>query len=154
MFSDDFHRFRAALRRLLLGETVSASLCVNRLFATGGLRMDAASAERGNGRRIYVWAAWGSPLVGICTSITLWQWIVNHPGTRGERPPGTLLLYVVVLLVSAVGGLAGLVSLFGIRSRRSALLIIPGALLGTGINGCNAFYGLLAYLLEGKNLGG
>ena len=116
--------------------------------------MDAASAERNNGRRIYLWAAWGSPLVGVCTSVALWQWIMNHPGTRGERPPEALLFYVVVLLASAVGGLAGLVSLFGIRSRRGALLIIPGALLGMGINGCDAFYGLLAYLLEGRNLGG
>jgi uncharacterized membrane protein len=65
-----------------------------------------------------------------------------------------LLFYLVLLVVSVLGGLAGFVSLVGIQSGRNALVIIPGALLGIGISACNAIVCLLAYALEGENLGG
>ncbi len=116
--------------------------------------MDAGTEERGKARRIYVLAAWGSPFAGACISVALWQWIVNHPGTRGERPPGVSFFYLILLVASAVGLLAGLVSLFGIRSRQSALIIIPGAVLGICINSFTAFYSYFAHALEGVNLGG
>ena len=105
-------------------------------------------------RRIYIVAAWASLLVAIVISIVMWQWIVNHEGSRGERAPAVLLFYLVLLLVSVVGGLAAAISLFGVRSWRNALLIIPGALLAVCINAYNAFICLLAYALEGSNLGG
>jgi hypothetical protein len=69
-------------------------------------------------------------------------------------PPTVLLFYVVLLLASAAAGPAGVISFFGIRSRRDALSIIPGALLGICINGCVVFMCMAAYLLEGRNLGG
>jgi hypothetical protein len=65
-----------------------------------------------------------------------------------------LRLYITLLVVSAMGGFAGIFSLFGIRSWRNALVILPGALLGICVNGCNALLCLGAYALEGSNLGG
>ncbi len=79
--------------------------------------------------RGYIVPAWASPLTAIAVSLALWAWIVNHHGTRGERAPAVLLLYLTLLLVSTLGGPAGFISLFGIRSWRNALVIIPGALL-------------------------
>src|SRR5687767_5206911 len=105
--------------------------------------MDAGTEQAGKGRRIYLLAAWGSPCAGACIAVALWQWIVNHPGTRGERPPGVLFFYLILLIASALGLLAGLVSLLGIRSRQSALIIIPGAVLGICINSCTALYSYL-----------
>src|SRR5262245_55133097 len=116
--------------------------------------MDTEVDKPGKTARISVLAAWGSPLVGAVISVILWQWLVNHLGTRGERPPGVLLFYLVLLFVSVAGALAGLASLWGIRSRRDALIIIPGALLGICLNICNAFFAFLSHALEGVNLGG
>jgi hypothetical protein len=116
--------------------------------------MEKETDQRRKGRRIYVLAAWASPLAAVLISVVLWLWFVNHVGTRGERAPAALLFYLFLLLASAVGGLAGVMSLFGIRSRRSALCIIPGALLGICINGCNALLCLYAYALEGRNMAG
>ena len=124
------------------------------------IRNGAAFAERGDteqsrsGRPIYVWAAWISPSVGAVIAATLWVLIVNHQGARGERSPSVLLFYIVLLLASAAGGLAAVVSLFGIRSWQDGLSIVPGALLGICINGFLAVVCLLSYVLEGKNLGG
>ncbi len=116
--------------------------------------MEKDTDQRWKGRRIYVVAAWASPLAAVVISVVLWQWFVNHLGTRGERAPAVLLFYLFLLLASVAGGLAGVISLFGIRSRRNALCIIPGALLGICANGCNAFMCLLAYALEGRNMAG
>ncbi len=116
--------------------------------------MEKETDQRWKGRRIYVLAAWASPLAAVVISAVLWLWFANHLGTRGERASAVLPFYLFLLLASAVGGLAGVISLFGIPSRRSALCIIPGALLGICINGCNAFMCLLAYALEGRNMAG
>jgi hypothetical protein len=106
-------------------------------------------------RRIYVLAAWASPFVAIVISVTLWVWIVHlDEGKIGERAPGVLLLYLILLLASGVGGLAAVFSLFGIRSWRNAANIIPGALLGICINGVNIVVCLLAYAYEGRNPSG
>jgi hypothetical protein len=106
------------------------------------------------GRRFYVLAAWASTFAGVVLSVVFWLWMTNHEGRRGERPPTVLLFYLLLLLASAVGGLAGVVSLVGIRSWRHALFIIPCALLSICINGYVAIMCLLAYALEGVNLGG
>jgi hypothetical protein len=103
---------------------------------------------------VYAFVAWVSPVVGVVVSLVLWLWIVNHPSVRGERPMPALLFDLSLLVVSAVGGLAAVVSFFGIRSWTSALVIVPGALLGICINGANAVMSYLAYALEGRNLGG
>jgi hypothetical protein len=125
------------------------------LIKNGAAFSECGDTEQSSGGRpIYVWAAWASPSAGVVIAIALWALVVNHPGARGERPPAVLLLYVVLLLASATGGLAGVISLFGIRSWRNALSIVPGSLLGIGINGYLAFVCLVAYTLEGRNLGG
>jgi uncharacterized membrane protein len=112
-----------------------------------------SGASRG-GLPFYVWAAWTSPAAGVVVAATLWALMVNHQGARGERPPAVLLVYVLLLLASTAGGLAGVISLFGVRSWRNALSIIPGAVLGICLNGYLAVVCLLGYALEGKNLGG
>jgi hypothetical protein len=116
--------------------------------------MDTDIENRGKARRVYVLAAWGSPLAGAVASVVLWQWIVNHSGVRGERPPGALLFDLLLLAMSVAGGLAGLLSLLGIRSWRSALVILPGALLGVCVNTGCALYALLAFAYEGVNPAG
>lgn len=111
--------------------------------------------DQGQGSKSkYFMAAWASPLVAAAIATVFWLWVANHEGRRGERLPAVLLFYLILLLASAMGGLAGIFSLFGIRSWRNALSIIPGALLGIGINSFNAFWCLFAYGLEGRNLGG
>lgn len=111
--------------------------------------------DQGRGSRsVYVMAAWASPLAAAVIAAVFWLWIANHEGMRGERPPAVLLFYVILLSASVVGELAGVFSLFGIRSWRNALSIIPSALLGICGNGFNAFWCLFAYGLEGRNLGG
>jgi hypothetical protein len=116
--------------------------------------MEADIDQRWKGRRFYVLAAWASLFAAVVISVVFWLQGVHHAGTRGERPPAVLLFYLFLFLVSAAGGLAGVISLFGIRSWRNALIIIPGALLGICINGFNAFMCLFAYALEGRNIGG
>jgi peptidoglycan biosynthesis protein MviN/MurJ (putative lipid II flippase) len=112
-------------------------------------------SQNGKGRRIYVLAAWASLLAGIIIALVLWLWMENYQGARGQRPIGILLFYLVLLLANVAGFLAGLVSLIlGVRSRREALLIIPAAVLGICSNGYCAGIWLLAFLLEGRNLGG
>lgn len=116
--------------------------------------MDNNADQSPKGRRSFVVAAWASPFSAIVISLVLWAWFANHIGTRGERPSAVLIFYLVLLGVSALGGLAGVISLFGIRSWRNAMVIVPGALVGLGISGCNAFVCLMSYALEGRNLGG
>src|SRR4051794_38404733 len=82
------------------------------------------------GRRFYVVAAWASPAVAMVLALAFWLWVMNHEGRRGDRPTAALLFYLFVFAASTVGGLAGAVSLFGIRSWWHALLILPGAALG------------------------
>ena len=105
-------------------------------------------------RRKYVLAAWTSVAIAVVTFALDWLVIANHVGGRGQRPPGMLLFYVVLMVVSGAGILAGVFSFFGIRSWQNASSIIPGALLGICANGFNAVGCLLAYALEGRNLGG
>jgi hypothetical protein len=112
------------------------------------------TAQGWKGRRIYVLAAWASPLAAVVFIVVFWLWGVNHEGKRGERPPAALLFYLLLLSASAGGGLAGVISLFGIRSWRHALCILPGALLGIFLNGCVALFCYLGYRLEGVNPGG
>jgi lipopolysaccharide export LptBFGC system permease protein LptF len=123
-------------------------------LAVEGIELEKDTDQRWKGRRIYVLAAWASPLAAVVISVVLWLWFVNHVGTRGERAPAVLLFYLFLLVSSAAGGLAGIISLFGIRSWGNAVLIVPGALLGICINGCNALMCLYAYALEGRNMGG
>jgi|SRR5580698_8620970 hypothetical protein len=105
-------------------------------------------------RTVYVVTAWASSLVAVLISVVFWIWVTNHVGMRGQRSRGVLLFSLVLLLTSVAGVLAAAISLFGIRSRRSALLIVPGALLGICINGYNAVMWFLAYALEGTNPSG
>jgi hypothetical protein len=118
------------------------------------LKCPREAEEMWTNRKIHVWAAWASLVVGIVISVIFWQWVINHEGRRGERPLGVLLFYLILLITSVVAGLAVVFGLFGIRSRRDALHIIPASLLGIGINGCNALMCYLAHALEGMNLGG
>ena len=112
-------------------------------------------SKNGKGRRIYVQMAWASLLAGIVISLVLWLWIEFHEGSRGQRPTGVLVFYIVLFLGNAAGIVVGLVGLIlGTRSWRDALLIIPPAVLGIGINGCAAAFCLLGFALEGRNLGG
>ena len=120
-----------------------------------GSPVDTSPAKIGKGRRIYVQMAWASLLAGIIISLVLWLWIEFHEGSRGQRPTGVLVFYIVLFLGNATGVVAGLVSLIlGTRSWRDALHIIPPAVLGIGINGCAAGFCLLGFALEGRNLGG
>jgi uncharacterized membrane protein len=116
--------------------------------------MERNTVEIDKGRRIYVLAAWGSPLAAVVISVVLWLWSVNHEGMRGDRATGVLLFYLILLCASGVGGLAALFGLFGIRSWRNALVIITVALLGIGINGVNVLMCLLSYAYEGRNPSG
>jgi|SRR5580692_4661613 hypothetical protein len=106
------------------------------------------------GRTTYVLMAWASSLVAVVISVVFWIWIANHVGMRGERPRGVLFFSLLLFSASVAAGLAAAVSLFGIRSRQSALLIIPGALFGILLNAYNAVMWFLAYALEGTNPGG
>jgi hypothetical protein len=107
----------------------------------------------GSGSR-YGTVAWSSALTAVVIAAVVWLWIVIHQGKRGERPGAVLLFYLILLLASAVAGLAGVFSLFGIRSWRNALSIVPGALLGISINSFNAVLCYYAHALEGTNPGG
>ena len=116
--------------------------------------MEKEAHQKWKSRRIYVFTAWASVALAIVISVALLLLIATHQGKRGERPTAVLLFDLFLLLASMVGGLMGIYSLFGIRSWRNALVIIPGAVLGIGINVCNAFFSFFAYALEGRNLGG
>ena len=105
-------------------------------------------------RRWPVVAAWGSAAVALAVGLTLWAWLSSHSGTRGVRPPGTVTVYLSLFAVSVAGLMAGVVSLFGIRSWRTAWIVVPGAILGVGANACVSVLCLLAYAYEGVNPGG
>jgi hypothetical protein len=106
------------------------------------------------GKSRYVFAAWASPLLGMLVAAAFWLFSENYHGVRGVRSPAVLAFYLALIALSTAGTLAAIYSLLGIRSARKALAIVPGALLGVGINGFNVLWGMLAYLLEGKNIGG
>jgi hypothetical protein len=103
-------------------------------------------------RPIYVWAAWASPSSGATIALALWVMTERPPFAPGEGPVADSIIWLGLLLASVAGVLAGVISLFGIRSRRHALSIIPGALLGICSNGFLAFVCLLAYTFAGKNM--
>lgn len=105
-------------------------------------------------RRIFILVAWISAAAGIVVSIAAWLWTMNHQGTRGQRPTAALAIDLTLLAASVLGCVASAVSLMGVRSWREARIIVPGALLGLALNCCNAFFALLSYALEGRNLGG
>ena len=102
-----------------------------------------------NRRSMPAWAAWVSPAVGSILCLALWIWMRNHQSVRGERPPAVAVFCLIVAAGSLVGGAAAVFGLFGIRSSRSALNIVPGSLLGLCINGINLSWTLVAYLFEG-----
>ena len=83
--------------------------------------------------RNYVLAALASLCVGVvsCGGAVLWGLSQMDMGVKEQ---GTAV-FLVLLLVSGAGGFAGVSSLFGIRSWRGALLIIPVALFGILLNG-------------------
>jgi len=73
-----------------------------------------------------------------------------NKGGIGDELVGTAMS-LVLLLVSATGGFAGVRSLFGIRSWWNALFIIPGALFGILINGfivCACIVNLCAFIVN------
>jgi hypothetical protein len=112
-------------------------------------------ADQGRGDKSrYVIAAWVSPLLGLLVAAAFWLFSENYHGVRGVRSPAVLAFYLVLIALSAAGTLAATYSLWGIRSWQKGLAIVPGAILGIGINGFNALWGMLAYLVEGKNIGG
>jgi uncharacterized membrane protein len=115
------------------------------------MAMETNTDQEWKGRRFFLWTAWASPLAALVIAVVLWVWFANHQGKRGERQPAVLVFYLILLGASAAGALTGIVSLLGIRSWRSALYIVPGALLGIGINAFPSFY---AHALDGVNLGG
>jgi hypothetical protein len=138
------------------GFTVSLAVAEGELYRSSkeGIEMEKNTDQMGKGRRICVLAAWASPVAAAVISVVLWLWFENHEGKVGERESAVLNSYLILLFASGVGGLAAVISLFGIRSWRNALSVIPGALLGICINGANAFMCLLAYALEGRNPSG
>jgi hypothetical protein len=155
---NDDYQWKTALIPFAAAQVLYGILAVVILIKNG-----AAFSERGGtgqsgvGRPIYVWAAWASPSAGVAIFVALWVLNVIEQGARGKLPPAVLLLSVVLLFLSSVaGGLAGVISLFGIRSWRNALSIIPGALLGICINGFLALICLVmcAYAYQGRPPGG
>lgn len=109
---------------------------------------------RSGRRSLYVWLAWASPCAGVVLAAAFWAVAANEHGMRGERPSGVLLCYVAIAAAGAAGALAGAVSLFGVRSWRDALVIIPGAITAVAFNTSLTFMALYAYALVGRNLGG
>lgn len=89
-------------------------------------------------RRVYVVTAWGSWFVAVVVAVVLHLWFDQHHGMRGERDSGVLLVYLLLLVASVVAFFAACISLVGVRSWRSAAVILPGALLGIGLNGFSA----------------
>jgi hypothetical protein len=152
---DNQYRWETALLPFAAAQVLYGVVAFVILIKNGVAFAEARDAgpSRG-GRPFFVWVAWPSSAAGVLVAAALWTLVVNHHSARGERPPAVLLFYVVLLLASTAGGLAGVVSLFGVRSWRTALSIIPGAVLGICLNGYLALVCLLAYALEGKNPGG
>ncbi len=119
-----------------------------------GMKKDAE--QRWKNRCNYVLAAWASLCVGVVSFASLGLWGLyyglNHMdginrGGMGDELVGAAVC-LVLLLVSAAGGFAGVRSLFGIRSWWNALFIIPGALFGILINGfivCACIANLLGF---------
>jgi len=106
-------------------------------------------------RRIYVLLAWGSPASAAMVVLVLWLWFgYIHEGHRGVRADSVLAFYLMLLAVNAIASLAGMASVFGIRSWRGALIIVPGAILGVISNLYLVVVCLMCYLLEGKNMSG
>jgi hypothetical protein len=107
--------------------------------------------EDGVVRPGFVRAAWASPSVGaVCSIICVCIYTYYNRGRVPTREHTKLFLQIITL-ASAVGGLAAVVSLFGVRSQRKALNIIPGALLGICINASLFYYSLLLLLLGGMH---
>jgi hypothetical protein len=94
-----------------------------------------------------VWLAWGSLLSGLvmvaALSLPELNMVQFPPDDQGKHP-GEAKYFEVLFVASVAGGLAGIASLGGVRSKRRALRIIPGALLGIGINVLAAFVSYIA----------
>jgi hypothetical protein len=99
-------------------------------------------------------AAQVSALAALALAALLWTFLLLHDFRKGERPPAVLLFYVAILLANAAGALAGVYSLFGIRSWWTARSILPWALLGMGLNAFNACCCWLYFVFEGANFQG
>ncbi len=106
--------------------------------------MEKDTEQRWKSRCNYILAAWASLCAGV-VNFAAFAWIIHHTETYGgiglSGSRGTIV-FLLFLLVSAAGGIAGVISLFGIRSWPNALFIIPGALFGILING---FMGLACF---------
>ncbi len=151
----DNYQWKRALIPFAAVQVLYGVLAFVILIKNGAAFTEHGDTEQGRGGRpIFVLMAWASPSAGVGIAIAFWELSVNYPRAQFERPPALLVLYVVLVLANAAGGLVGAISLFGIRSWRNALSIIPGAVLGISINGLLAFLCLLAYEFEGKKLGG
>ena len=144
-YQEDVYRWKTALIPFAAAQVLYGTSAVVVLIKNGATFVALGDAgQSGVGRPIYVWSAWASPIVGVAVFVALWV-LLNQLVATGERRP----LFVVLLLTSAAGGLAGVIGLSGIRSRRDALTIIPGALLGICINGCIGLMCLACYAYEG-----
>jgi hypothetical protein len=70
-----------------------------------------------------------------------------------DRTPAFLATFIVFALCSIAGGVVAAMSLFGIDSRRTALLTIPGAVLGLICCAFNTLASLYVFALWGKRWG-
>jgi len=98
-------------------------------------------------RSFWVWLAWGSVLSGLAVVAALLLEeldLVRFPPDDRGMHPGEAKYYEILFVASVAGGLAAIASLSGVRSKRRALSIIPGALLGLGINVLAAFISYIA----------
>jgi hypothetical protein len=102
--------------------------------------MESVAAQKHERGRKYLLLAWGSLAASLLVLVTLLLCLLPHESGRsgGERPAAVLVFYVLMDLLSVGGVVAGIWSLFGIRSWRTALLIVPGALAGICMGGFNA----------------
>lgn len=108
--------------------------------------MDNDAGQKHSGGHIRVLAAWASLLIGIA-AYAIFLGCIEMVNSY------ILLFFGALALLSACGGIAGLFSLFGIRSRWKASLIIPGALMGICFNGYVAFWTAVGLLLSGNKMG-
>jgi hypothetical protein len=103
--------------------------------------------EDGVGRRGFVRAAWASPSVGVVLFIMCASAYIFYDRFSIPEKINLKLFVQFITLASAAGGLAAVVSLFGVRSRWKALNIIPGAVLGILINAFLLFCSIIALLM-------
>jgi len=110
--------------------------------------MTTRADDRGRTARSgWIWLAWGSVLIGlVVVSVLLLHEldVVRFPPDDRGMHPGEAKFYEVLFVASVAAGLAAIASLSGVRSKRRALRIIPGVLLGVAINAAAAFFSYIA----------